>query len=102
LREGRFVGVYGDGYHDFGAHRTYATTGVELGYRFLGVDGGGAVRLGGDRAEWGPTGRLFLTLGIVSLYGRYAYFPEALGAKNDHVVQIGCLVKLPFHVWGVK
>ncbi len=100
LREGRFVGLYGDGYYDFGIHRTYTTAGVELGYKLLGIDGGAAARVGGDRIEWGPTGRLFIGLGLVSLYIRYAYFPEPLAVGNDHVLQIGALLKLPLFATG--
>ena len=99
---GRYLGFYGDGYHDIGASRTYATLGPELGWKFLGVDLGGATRLGGNRAEWGATGRLFLSVGIVAIYGRYAYFVDSLGKDNDHVVQIGALVKIPFKIWGVQ
>lgn len=100
LREGRFIGFYGDTYYDLGAHRTYATSGLELGYKFFGIDGGAATRIGGDRLEWGPTGRIFVTIGILSVYGRYAYFVDPLAAGNDHVVQIGGLFKLPFAAWG--
>jgi hypothetical protein len=100
LREGWFDGLYGDAYYDLGARRTYATTGVELGYRFLGIDGGGAARLGGERLEVGPTGRVFVTVGILSIYGRYAYFVDPQVAGNDHVIQIGGLFKLPFAAWG--
>lgn len=102
LREGRFFGFYGDGYYDFGINRTYTTAGLELGYKLIGIDGGGAARLGGDRVEWGATGRLFFTLGILSVYGRYAYFVDPLRAGNDHVVQIGGLLKLPLAAWGTK
>jgi hypothetical protein len=100
LHEGRFVGLYGDGYYDVGAGRTYATSGIELGYKFLGFDGGAAARIGGERVEWGPTGRLFVTVGILSLYVRYAYFADSLVAANEQVVQIGGLFKLPLAAWG--
>jgi hypothetical protein len=99
---GRFAGVYGDGYHDVGAGRTYATAGVELGYKLVGIDGGVATRLGGDRPEWGPTGRLFFGVGIVSVYGRYAHFVESLGTSNANVLQVGALVKIPIKVWGLE
>jgi hypothetical protein len=101
LREGKFIGLYGDGYYEFGINRTYATSGIELGYKFLGIDGGGAARIGGRHIEWGPTGRLFVSLGILTLYARYAYFYETLRADNDHVIQIGGLLKFPFAAWGV-
>jgi hypothetical protein len=92
LRDARFFGFYADGYYDFGISRTYTTGGVELGYKFFGIDGGGAARFGGDRVEPGVTGRLFLTLGILSLYGRYAFFDAD---TNEHVVQVGALLKAP-------
>ena len=101
-RGGRFFGFYGDGYYAFGVDRSYTTTGVELGYKFLGVDGGGAARIGSGRVEWGATGRLFLTLGIVSVYGRYAIFPDPLLQGNEHVIQVGALVKVPFAIWGLE
>ena len=96
LEAARFVGIYGDGYYDFGAKRTYTTVGPEIGWRFVGIDAGGAARLGGSRAEFGVTGRVFLTVGLVAIYARYAYFPDPLRVDNDHVIQIGGLFKLPF------
>jgi hypothetical protein len=99
LQEGYFIGAYGDAYRDFGAHRTYATSGLELGYRFVGVDFGAAARMGGEHVEWGPTDRLFVGAGAFSLYGRYAHFSSSLGAGDEHVVQIGVLLKLPLFAW---
>jgi hypothetical protein len=100
-RSSRFFGFYADGYQDVGAGRTYVTSGVEGGYKFVGVDAGLASRFGADRPEWGATGRLFVGIGVVSLYGRYAYFADSLGQSDEHVVQIGVLVKMPFDVWGL-
>ena len=97
---GRFFGFYGDGYRDFGAERTYATAGLELGYKLLGVEAGGASRWGGGRPEWGAAGRLFVTLGALSVYGRYLYFAGSLSSNNAHVVQVGALLKVPIAVWG--
>ena len=101
-REGRFIGFLGDGYYDFGAKRTYTSAAIELGYKFIGIDAGGAARLGGDRIEFGPAGRLFVSTGILTLYGRYEYFIDALKEGNDHVVQIGGLVKVPIAAWETK
>jgi hypothetical protein len=100
LHKGRFLGLYGDGYYDVGASRTYATSGIEIGYKFFGVDGGAAARMGGDAIEWGPTGRVFVTVGILSVYVRYAYFPDPLRAGTDNVLQVGGLFKLPLAAWG--
>jgi len=100
LSEAKFFGFYGDGYRDFGARRSYTTAGVELGYRYVGIDAGAAARLGSGRVEWGATGRVFATVGLVSLYGRYAYFADVTGGGHEHVVQIGGLVKVPIATWG--
>jgi hypothetical protein len=100
LREGNYMGLYGDGYYDFGARRTYTTAGIELGRRFVGIDAGVAARLGGERVEWGPTGRLFVTVGILAIYARYAYFIDALRSGDEHVIQIGALIKIPLVAWG--
>lgn len=101
-RGGRFVGLYGDGYYDIGAKRTYATLGPELGYKIVGIDGGLATRFGAERIEWGGTGRVFVTVGVLAIYARYAYFGESLGRNNDNVLQVGALVKLPVKVWGIE
>lgn len=102
IRDGRYYGIYADGYYEFGVQGTYVTAGPELGYKFLGVDGGAAARLGGARPEWGPTGRLFVTMGLLAIYARYAYFVDPIRVGNDHVVQIGALIKVPFAAWGGK
>jgi hypothetical protein len=102
MRESRFIGILGDAYYEFGIKRTHTTAAIEIGYKFFGIDAGGAARIGGDRVEWGPAGRLFVTTGIFTLYGRYAYFIDALKEGNDHVVQFGGLVKLPFAAWETK
>jgi hypothetical protein len=99
---GRFFGFYADGYRDFGAGRTYTTAGMELGYKFFGIDGGAVARFGADRPEWGATGRLFVGVGVVSIYGRYAYVIDAVGPNNAQVVQLGALVKIPIKVWGLE
>ena len=97
-----FSGFYADAYHDLGAGRTYVTSGIEGGAKYLGIDGGLATRFGGDRPEWGATARIFASIGLVSVYGRYAYFADALGRDDEHVVQVGVLVKFPFRVWGLQ
>ena len=100
LREARFAGLYADAYHDLGVDGTYLTAGPELGWirrsktmpLAFGLDGGGALRLGDERAL-GATGRLFVTVaGALSLHARYAY----LDADADpHVVQVGLTLKFP-------
>lgn len=98
LRDGDYVGFYADGYYDWGADGTYVTGGLELGRRFVGVDGGAALRLAGGERELGVTGRLNLSVGLFGLFARYAYFPDAM--TDDHVVQLGVAFKLPLMTIG--
>jgi hypothetical protein len=98
--EAHFLGLYADGYRDFGKGATYVTLGPEVGWirrhrtspLGLGFDGGGVVRFSDERAV-GATGRVFVTVaGSFSIFARYAY----LDADDDeHVVQLGITVKFP-------
>jgi hypothetical protein len=92
LRDGVFLGGYADGYHDWGVGGTYVTGGPELGYKLLSIDGGAALRLANGDTELGVTGRISVGIGMVSLYGRYAYFDATTDA---HVIQVGLMLKLP-------
>lgn len=94
IYEGRWSGIFADANYDFGQSRTTLTFGPEFGAAILGVDGGAALRLGGDDLEWGGQGRLTLALGLFSLYGRYGYWPDSSFAK--HTGQVGFLFKFPF------
>ena len=98
LSAGNFVGLYADGYYDWGADGTYATGGLELGHKFVGLDGGLALRRADGETEVGVAGRVTVGVGMVGLYGRYLYFPDA--EKGDHVVQIGIAIKLPLFTAG--
>jgi len=98
LRDGTYVGLYADGYYDWGADGTYVTGGLELGRKLIGIDGGAALRLAGGERELGVTGRLGVSLGLFGLYARYAYFPDAMA--DDHVVQVGVALKLPLLTFG--
>lgn len=92
LRNGNYVGLYGDGYYDWGADGTYVTGGLELGRKFIGIDGGGAMRMAGGETELGVTGRLNISIGMVGIYVRYAYFDAE---ADDHVLQLGLSLKFP-------
>lgn len=97
LRQNHMIGVYGDAYYDFGVDGTYLTGGLEVGTKLgmvgVGVDGGFAARFAYDDHQLGATGRVFLSAGVVSLYARYLYFAET--DRNDHVVQVGAMLKFP-------
>jgi len=98
LREGNYLGFYGDGYYDWGADGTYVTGGLELGHKFLGIDGGAALRFADSDTQLGVTGRLSVSIGLFGLYARYAYFNDAM--TDDHVLQVGVALKLPLLTLG--
>jgi hypothetical protein len=100
LRDGNYLGFYTDGYYDWGADGTYVTGGLELGRRFVGLDGGAALRLADGERDVGVTGRLSVSIGLFGLYARYAYFADAMAA--DHVLQVGVAFKLPLMTIGGK
>jgi hypothetical protein len=94
LHEGDYVGVYGDAYRDFGMDGTYVTGGLELGRRFLGIDGGAVVRFADGGRQLGVTGRVFVSVGLLSIFVRYAH----VDADGDpDVVQVGATLKFPLH-----
>src|SRR5262249_54661441 len=93
LRAGNYFGFYADGYYDWGADGTYVTGGLELGHKFVGIDGGAALRFAGGERELGVTGRISMSIGLFGLFARYAYFSDAM--TDDHVLQIGIALKLP-------
>lgn len=93
LKNAHFIGLYADGYYDWGADGTYVTGGLELGHKIVGLDGGVALRFANGDRDVGVTGRLTLGLGMLGIYGRYAYFNDVM--ENEHVIQLGLVIKLP-------
>jgi len=92
MRDGNYVGFYADGYYDFGIDRTYVTGGVELGHQYLGIDAGPAVRIAHGGTDAGVAARINLSIGVFGIYVRYAYF-DAM--SDDHVIQVGGMLKFP-------
>ena len=92
LRDGRWLGLYADGYHDWGTDGTYVTAGPELGGKFVGLDGGGALRFGDGETQYGATGRLSVSAGVFAVFVRYAWFDAD---EDDHVLQLGAMLKFP-------
>lgn len=93
LRDANFTGFYADGYYAWGTSGTYLTGGLELGHKFLALDGGGAARFSEGGAKVGLTARLTVGLGIIGVFARYAHFYDAM--ENEDVLQVGLLLKLP-------
>lgn len=92
MRDANYVGLYADGYYDFGIDRTYVTGGVELGHQFLGIDAGPALRLARGATDAGVAARVNLSIGVFGIYVRYAYF-DAM--SDNHVIQVGGMLKFP-------
>ena len=92
IREGIWWGFYGDGAYDFGHESALLTAGPSVGWNFVGVDGGFALREG-DETEVGLQARLLLTIGFFGLYGRYIALPNA----DEQIGQVGLYFKLP--IW---
>lgn len=93
VRDGRWLGVYADGYRDFGGENsTYTTAGLEFGGRFVGLDGGAALRFRGGETDAGATVRISASAGVFSVFARYVW----LGAEEDgHAIQVGAMLKVP-------
>lgn len=98
LRDGNFIGLYGDGYYDWGVHGTYATAGLELGRQIFALDGGVALRFAQGDRDVGATGRITVGLGVAGVYARYAHFWDV--AHDDNVIQVGLVLKLPLWTGG--
>ncbi|HEY0191442.1 MAG TPA: hypothetical protein VGC42_10005 [Kofleriaceae bacterium] len=98
LRDATFFGFYADGYYDWGAHGTYVTGGIEAGHELIGIDAGAALRLAGNGTDLGATGRITVGLGVAGIYARYLFFPGA--ADDEHVLQVGLVLKLPLWTRG--
>jgi hypothetical protein len=92
MRDGNYLGFYADGYYDFGIDGTYVTGGLEAGHQVFGVDAGPAARFASGRTDAGVAARLNLSLGLFGIYIRYAYFDAR---SDDHVVQVGAMLKFP-------
>jgi hypothetical protein len=92
LNSSNYLGGYADAYYDFGIDGTYVTGGLELGHKFIGLDGGPAVRFAHGTTDAGAAVRLNLSAGVFGIYVRYAYF-DAMTDKN--VLQVGAMLKLP-------
>ncbi|CAN5720146.1 hypothetical protein BH11MYX1_BH11MYX1_36140 [soil metagenome] len=98
LRDANIVGFYADGYYDWGTNGTYVTGGLELGHKFLSLDGGGAARFAEGDSKFGLAARLTVGVGVVGVFARYAHFYDTM--DNQDVLQVGLLLKLPLWTSG--
>lgn len=88
-------GGYVDASYDFAQQGVTLTAGPQLGYGFVGIDGGVAARIdtGDDvgHLDVGPQARVIFTVGLFGIYGRYAYLLD----NDAHLGQAGIVLKLP-------
>jgi hypothetical protein len=91
LKDSNYVGVFADGYYDFGIDGTYVHTGIELGRKIIGVDAGPALRFASGRSELGASARIHISAGVFGIYLRYSYFDSS----DPHVLQVGAMLKMP-------
>jgi hypothetical protein len=57
-----------------------------------------ALRLAEGDQQLGATGRVTVGIGMVGVYARYAHFWDVM--KDDNVIQLGLVVKLPLWTSG--
>ena len=92
-----WVGGYLDATYDFRTRAPTASIGPEVGYMFMGLDGGVAVRRRNADFEPGVMGRLSATAGVFGLFGRFNYWPTV----ETYTIQAGATFKFPlFSPWG--
>ncbi len=97
LKHGRWIGAFASGQYDFPARSFMALGGAEIGYKIVGIDAGLATRFDEGGPSFGPQGSALLTVGVISLFGRYIYWPES----EEQVFQVGLTLKVPLIApWG--
>ncbi len=97
-RNWSWFGVYADALHDFGTKENRGSVGLELGYRYLGIDGGYLlVRESDGSYGHGVVVRPLATTGLVSLFGRLGY---VLTGERRAFVEVGALLKYPIDLDG--
>jgi hypothetical protein len=92
--EGNWVGGYADVVHETKNELTRASLGLEMGYTFVGVDGGVALQTSAAGTHWGGVVRPMLTTGFITFYGRWGWF----AGEGERFREIGVLLKFPIHL----
>jgi hypothetical protein len=84
-----WYGGYLDVVHDFATEQTRISIGPEFGIAFVGLDGGIVFQNVDDETKTGVAGRLALTIGFISIYGR------AIAVDGARFGEVGVLLKGP-------
>jgi len=100
--DGTWLGGYTDACWDFGANAFRHSTGPQFGIAMLGLDLGylGEVRDGQYRP--GFTARGLVTMGVLSLFGRYGRLYGGAGRDDGDVAEFGVLAKVPLLLQGAS
>ena len=101
LKNAYYLGLYADGFYDFGPNGWYVTGGPEIGFvrrsqlmqLGYGLDGGVAVRFADGESQLGWNVRAsFAVNGLITLYARYLHFGTD---DNEQMIQVGLTFKYP-------
>jgi hypothetical protein len=93
-----WYGLYAEGLYDLGTKSWRPGGGLELGYRYIGLDAGYLVSLAaGERMRHGLSVRPMVTTGLITVYGRLGLL---VTDGTDTYGEIGALIKYPFDLDG--
>jgi hypothetical protein len=91
-----WFGAYVDAQYAFAAGEARVSVGPEIGFSFLGIDGGYLLAAGGEHGtQHGLVVRPLLTIGFASAYFRSGWL---LGERADWFCETGLLLKLPIEL----
>jgi hypothetical protein len=92
--DGPYVGLFVEGLYDWSRSAARITVGPELGWGFVGLDGGYLADFSAGGPHHGGSVRLYFSLGVVGLFVRY-------GAVRDapDFVDFGIFLKAPMTVY---
>jgi hypothetical protein len=88
-----WVGGYVDGLYDFGNEVGRLSFGPEIGYRYVGVDGGPLIQFDDGDVFAGGQVRLVGGVGVVASFVRLGFIPE--DERIHRILEVGFLLKFP-------
>ena len=97
---GSWFGGYADGCWDFGVDAFRHSTGPQFGIAMLGLDVGYLGELRDGTYRPGLSARGFVTLGVLSMFGRYGRLYGRGAVADEDVAEFGVLVKVPLRLSG--
>lgn len=89
-----WAGLTTDAVYDFSPDHVRWAMGPHGGWGPFGVDVGAVVAFTRDGMVWGAQVRPVVTMGVLSIYGRWLQFPTTAETER-HAGEIGMTVKMP-------